>query len=176
MKTKKGDCGRKRAEEALKQAQSRIESVLNGRADLHSLSTEMAVSLRNEARCVRSTAPREQIIGRSYGGLSRHRGHRIGTPIRRAMEERVHVASNSIIQNRIPGGRTLLPRAQGLSVFATDITERKQAEDVCAEAKIAFAWSMRHNSTMAWSFGPTPSLISSISVGWTIRPFFRRGN
>jgi PAS domain S-box-containing protein len=123
---------RKRAEEALRQAQARIESILNSVADTHILfDQDWRYLYVNEAAVRAIGRPREQILGRTlweiYPDIV---GTELGRQYRRAMEERIHVSCDfhyrtldTWWENRF------YPAPEGLSVFATDITERKLAEE-----------------------------------------------
>jgi PAS domain S-box-containing protein len=122
---------RKQAEEALRQAQSRIESVLNSVADIHILfDRNWRFLYVNEAAVRTIGRPREEILGyilwEIYPDIV---GTELDRHYRRAMDQRVHVAFefhypalNTWWENRF------YPTPEGLSVFATNITERKLAE------------------------------------------------
>jgi PAS domain S-box-containing protein len=123
---------RKQAEESLQQAHSRIESVLNSVADIHILfDRDFRYVYVNEAAVRAMGRQREELLGRTlwevYPDIV---GTELGRQYRRAMEERVHVAFDfhyltldTWWENRF------YPAPEGLSVFATDITERKLAEE-----------------------------------------------
>lgn len=123
---------RKQAEDALQQAQSRIESVLSSVADIHILfDREWRYLYVNEAAVRAIGRPQEQILGSTlwemYPDII---GTELGRQYRRAMEERIFVAfdfhyltTDTWWENRF------YPTREGLSVFGTDITERKRAEE-----------------------------------------------
>jgi PAS domain S-box-containing protein len=133
---------RKRAEEQLRQAQTRTESVLDSMADTHILFDQSWHYLYvNRAAVLAMARPREQILGHTLWELY---PDIIGTELerqyRRAMEERIPVivdfhypATNTWWENRF------YPAPEGLSVFATDITERKRAEEALQESQAALA-------------------------------------
>ena len=133
---------RKRAEEQLRQAQTRTESVLDSMADTHILLDRGWHYLYvNRAAVLAMARPREQILGHTLWELY---PDIIGTELerqyRRAMEERIPVVfdfhyptTNTWWENRF------YPAPEGLSVFATDITERKRAEEALQESQAALA-------------------------------------
>ena len=133
---------RKRAEEQLRQAQTRTESVLDSMADTHILLDRGWHYLyANRAAVLAMARPREQILGHTLWELY---PDIIGTELerqyRRAMEERIPVVfdfhyptTNTWWENRF------YPAPEGLSVFATDITERKRAEEALQESQAALA-------------------------------------
>ncbi|MDT4967638.1 MAG: hypothetical protein QOJ64_2375 [Acidobacteriota bacterium] len=122
---------RKRAEEALRQAQARIESVLKSVADIHILfDREWRYLYVNDAAVRAIGRPREQILSRTLWELFPDiEGTELGRQYHRAMDERVFVAFDFYYQtlDRWWENR-FYPAPEGLSVFATNITERKQAE------------------------------------------------
>jgi PAS domain S-box-containing protein len=137
---------RKRAEEQLRQAQTRTESVLDSMADAHILLDRGWHYLYvNRAAVLAMARPREQILGHTLWELY---PDIIGTELerqyRRAMEERIPVVvdfhyptTNTWWENRF------YPAPEGLSVFATDITERKRAEEALQESQAALARAAR---------------------------------
>jgi PAS domain S-box-containing protein len=123
---------RKQAEEALWQAQARIESVLKSVADIHILfDRDWRYLYVNEAAVRAIGRPREQILGRTLWELYPDIiGTELDSQYHRAMDERSLVAFDfhyrtldTWWENRF------YPAPEGLSVFATNITERKLAEE-----------------------------------------------
>lgn len=122
---------RKRAAEAVRQAQVRAESILGSVADTHILyDREWRYLYVNEVAVRAIGRPREEILGRS---LWEDYPDTIGTEwdrqCHRAMGERVPVT----FEFHYPGTDTwwenrLYPVPEGLALFATDITERKRVE------------------------------------------------
>ena len=120
------------AEEALRQAQSRIESVLNSVADVHILfDRDWRYLYVNEAAVRAIGQPREQILGHTLWELYPDIvGTKLERQYRRAMGEGVKV----VFEFRYPATDTwwenrFYPAPEGLAVFATEITERKRAEE-----------------------------------------------
>ena len=127
---------RKRAEEALRQAQARIESVLSSVADVHILfDRDWRYLYINEAAVRSMGRPREQIIGRTLWEIFPDIvGTEVDRQYHRAMDERLFVnfdfhylTTDTWWENRF------YPAPEGLSVFATDITERKRTEEKLRE-------------------------------------------
>jgi PAS domain S-box-containing protein len=123
---------RKLAEEALWEAQARIESILNSVADIHILiDRDWRYLYVNEAAVRAIGRPREQVLGRTLWKLYPDIvGTELGRQYHRAMDERIHVAFDfhyltldTWWENRF------YPAPEGLSVFATNITKRKLAEE-----------------------------------------------
>jgi PAS domain S-box-containing protein len=122
---------RKRAEEALREAQVRTESVLSSVADVHILlDRDWRCRYVNDAAVRALGRAREQIVGRRlwefYPGIV---GTELDRQYHRAMDERLpaafdfhYLTADTWWQNRF------YPVSEGLAVFATNITERKQAE------------------------------------------------
>ena len=133
---------RKRAEEELRQAQTRTESVLESVSDTHILfDRDWHYLYVNRAAMLAMGRPREQILGRTLWELY---PDIVGTELERqyryAMEKRIPVAldfhypaTNTWWENRF------YPAPEGLSVFATDITEPKRAEQALQEAQSELA-------------------------------------
>src|SRR5206468_5692993 len=123
---------RELAEEAQRQAQSRIESFLNSVSDIHILlDRDWRYLYVNEAAVRVMGRPREHILGRTLWELYPDIiGTELDRQYRRAMEERVFVALDfhyvtldTWWENRF------YPAPEGLSVFGTNITERKRVEE-----------------------------------------------
>jgi PAS domain S-box-containing protein len=133
---------RKRAEEALRQTQTRTESVLESVADIHILFDRGWHYLYVNRAAVRAIgSPREQILGRTLWELFPDIiGTELDRQYRRAMGERFPVVFdfyyptlNTWWENRF------YPAPEGLSVFATNITDRKSAERVLQETQAKLA-------------------------------------
>ena len=133
---------RKRAEEALRQTQTRTESVLESVADIHILFDRGWHFLYVNRAAVRAIgSPREQILGRTLWELFPDIiGTELDRQYRRAMGERFPVVFdfyyptlNTWWENRF------YPAPEGLSVFATNITDRKSAERVLQETQAKLA-------------------------------------
>ena len=123
---------RKLAEEELRKAQARIESVLNSMTDAHILfDLDWRYLYVNEAAIGAIGLPREQIPGQTLWNLNPDIvGTEIDRQYRRAMDGRCpvqfdfhHPAHDTWWEYRF------YPAPEGLAVFATEITERKRAEE-----------------------------------------------
>ena len=133
---------RKRAEEELGRLRTRTESVLDSVADTHILfDWDWHYLYVNRAATLAMGRPREQILDRTLWELYPDIvGSGLERQYRRAMEERIPVAfdfhyptTNTWWENRF------YPAPEGLSVFATDITERKRVEHSLQEAQAELA-------------------------------------
>ena len=133
---------RKRAEEELDRLRTRTESVLESVADTHILfDWDWHYLYVNRAAMLAMGRPREQILDRTLWELYPDIvGSSLERQYRRAMEERIPVAfdfhyptTNTWWENRF------YPAPEGLSVFATDITERKRVEHSLQEAQAELA-------------------------------------
>jgi PAS domain S-box-containing protein len=123
---------REQAQESLRQALSRLESVLDGVADIHILfDPDFRYVYVNEAAVRAIGRPRERLLGRTLWELYPDiAGTELSRQYRRAMQERISVAFDfhyltlgTWWENRF------YPAGEGLAVFATNITERKLAEE-----------------------------------------------
>ena len=122
---------RKAAEESLREAQARTESVLASVADTHILlDRQWRYIYLNEAAIRAIGKSREQILGRTLWELYPDIvGTELDYQYRRAMDERLAVVFDFHYEvldtwwaNRF------YPTPEGLAIFATEITERKHAE------------------------------------------------
>lgn len=130
---------RKRAQEELRQAHIRTESVLASVADVHILfDRDWHYLYVNEAAIRAIERPREEILGRTLWELYPDIADtEVGRQYHRAMDERVPVAfefhyetTNKWWQNRF------YPAGEGLAVFATDITDRKRSEEALRKQRV----------------------------------------
>jgi PAS domain S-box-containing protein len=122
----------KRAEEGLLQARVRIESVLNSVADVHIVfDRQWRYLYVNEAAARAMRRPREQIVGHTLWELFPDIvGTELDRQYHRAMEERVPVDFEFYYPTlKTWWGNRFLPAPEGLAVFATEITDRKRAEE-----------------------------------------------
>ena len=122
---------RKRAEEKLQQAQERIESILSSVADMHILLDSSWHFLYANDVAIRAMGlPREDILKSTF--WERYPdvlGTEFETQFRRAMENRTHAVFEFHLQTADAWWEArLYPAPDGLSVFATEITERKHSE------------------------------------------------
>jgi PAS domain S-box-containing protein len=160
---------RKRAEEALQQARSRIESVLNSVADIHILFDRgWRYRYINEAAVMAIGRPREHILGRTlweiYPDIV---GTELERQYRRAMEERLPVAFDfhyltldTWWENRF------YPSPEGLSVFATNITERKRVEEQLQQSDQRFRQLAESITEVFWMTDPDKQQVLYVSPGY----------
>jgi PAS domain S-box-containing protein len=160
---------RKRAEEALRQAQARIESILNSVADTHILfDHDWRYLYVNEAAVRAIGRPREQILGRTlweiYPDIV---GTELGRQYRRAMEERIHESFDfhyrtldTWWENRF------YPAPEGLSVYATDITERKRAEEQLRQSEERLRQLAENITEVFWLTDPDKQKILYVSPAY----------
>jgi PAS domain S-box-containing protein len=160
---------RKRAEEALRQAQARIESILNSVADTHILfDQDWRYLYVNEAAVRAIGRPREQILGRTlweiYPDII---GTELGRQYRRAMEERIHESFDfhyrtldTWWENRF------YPAPEGLSVYATDITERKRAEEQLRQSEERLRQLTENITEVFWLTDPDKQKILYVSPAY----------
>lgn len=148
------------AEEAMRQAQARLESILGSVADTHILFDRQWRYLYVNEAAVRSIGrPREEILGNTLWGLFPDIADtELGLQYLRSMVERVPVsfefhypASDTWWENRF------YPTPEGLAVFATDITERKKTKEALLEREALFS-TVFHSS-------PIGIVISRLSDG-----------
>jgi PAS domain S-box-containing protein len=124
----------KQAEEELRQARERIESILNSVSDTFILFDRQWRYLYLNDAAVRATRqPLKEILGRSLWELFPDVvGTELDRQFHRAMEQRVHVEFNfHFLQPGIDQWWEIrtYPAPEGLSVYATEITERKRADE-----------------------------------------------
>jgi PAS domain S-box-containing protein len=122
---------RKAAEESLREAQARTESVLASVADTHILlDRQWRYIYLNEAAIRAIGKSREQILGRTLWELYPDIvGTELDYQYRRAMDERLTVVFDFHyeVQDTWWANR-FYPTPEGLAIFATEITERKRGE------------------------------------------------
>jgi PAS domain S-box-containing protein len=129
---------KKRMDNALRAAKARTESVLASVADVHILfDREWHYIYVNQAAVEAMGRPREQILGQTLLDLYPDiNGTELERDYRRAMTERVAVASDSYYETTDTWwSNRFFPSPEGLAVFATDVTERKRAEENLAKQK-----------------------------------------
>ena len=122
---------RKAVEESLQEAQARTESVLASVADTHILlDRQWKYIYVNEAAIRAIGRPREQILGRTLWELYPDIvGTELDFQYRRAMDERLAVVFDFHYETLDTWwANRFYPTPEGLAIFGTDITERKQAE------------------------------------------------
>jgi PAS domain S-box-containing protein len=130
---------RKQAEEKLQQAHMRTESILAGVADVHiQFDRDWHYLYLNEAAIRAIGHPREEILGRTlwemYPDIV---GTELERQYRHAMDDRIPIAFefryetlDTWWENRF------YPAPEGLTVFASDITERRRSEEALRKQKV----------------------------------------
>jgi PAS domain S-box-containing protein len=129
---------RRRAEHALRESEDRAESILDSVTDMHvSFDRDWRHIYVNRAGAAMVGLPREQILGKNMWELFPDlAGTEMERQGRRAMDLRVAVAFDFYHPSRdLWLDCRLYPTPQGLSVFTTDITQRKRAEEALRESE-----------------------------------------
>jgi PAS domain S-box-containing protein len=132
---------RKQIEEALRQTQTNLKSILASVSDTHILfDRQWRYLYVNKAAARAIGLPREQIPGRTLWELFPDIvGSEIDRQYHRAMDERIPVVCEFYYPSRDEWWENrFYPSPEGLSVFATDITLRKKAEDALRESEQRF--------------------------------------
>jgi PAS domain S-box-containing protein len=128
----------RRAEEALRQAQARTESVLASVADCHAvLDRQWRIVYVNDAAVRAIGQSREQILKQTlWQAFPDALGSELEKSVRRTMDERVPVtfefhyeSADTWWHNRI------YPAAEGVALFGTNITEGKKAAQELREVE-----------------------------------------
>jgi PAS domain S-box-containing protein len=160
---------RKQAEESLRQAHSRIESILNSVADIHILfDQDFRYLYVNEAAVRAIGRPREQLLGHTlwevYPDIA---GTELDRQYNRAMDERILVAFDfhyltldTWWENRF------YPAPEGLSVFASDITERKRVEEQLQQSEERFRQMAESITEVFWMTDPDKNQILYVSPAY----------
>jgi len=125
---------RVRAEEELRQVRERMESILNSVSDTFILfDRQWRYLYLNDAAVHATSRPLKEILGRTlwelFPGVV---GTELDRQFHRAMDERVHVEFDfHFLQSGIDQWWEIrtYPPPEGLAVLATEITERKRAEE-----------------------------------------------
>jgi PAS domain S-box-containing protein len=125
---------RVRAEEELRQVRERIESILNSVSDTFILFDRQWRYLYLNDAAVRATGrPLKECLGRTLWELFPEVvGTELDCQFHRAMDERVHVEFDFLfLQHGFDMWWEIrtYPAPEGLAVFATEITERKRADE-----------------------------------------------
>ena len=130
---------RKQAEEKLQQAHMRTESILASVADVHiQFDRDWRYLYVNEAAVRAMGHPREKILGRTlwemYPDIV---GTELGRQYRHAMDNRIPVAFEFHYETLDTWwGNRFYPSPEGLTVFASDITERKRSEEALRKQRV----------------------------------------
>lgn len=166
----------KRAEEALLAAQARTESVLASVADTHILfDCDWRYIYVNQAAVDSIGRPHEHILASTVWELF---PDFVGTELERqyrlAMNERIPVAFDFHYEtNDTWWSNRFYPSPEGLAVFATNITERKRAEDNLRKQKEILQTIFDH-APMMIAFVGEDDRIKMVNhewertVGWTL--------
>ena len=129
---------RRQAEEKLQQAHMRTESILASVKDIHVLfDRDWHYMYLNESAVSAFGCTREQILGRSvwemYPDLV---GTELERQLRRAMDNRIPVVFEYHDETRDTWWDSrFYPAPEGLTVFASDITQRKRSEEALRKQK-----------------------------------------
>jgi PAS domain S-box-containing protein len=156
-------------EKALVRAQSRIDSVLNGVADTHILfDLNWRYLYVNKAAKRAIGRPLAQILGRTLWELYPDIvGSELERQYHRAMKERVpvtfdfhYVPLDTWWENRF------YPAPEGLSVFATNITERKRAEERLRQSEERFQQLAERIPEVFWMTDPDSHQLLYVSPAY----------
>jgi PAS domain S-box-containing protein len=130
---------RKQAEEKLQQAHMRVESILASVADVHiQFDRDWHYLYVNEAAVRAMGHPREKILGRTlwemYPDIV---GTELERQYRHAMDDRIPIAFEFHYETLDTWwGNRFYPAPEGLTVFASEITERKRSEEALRKQKL----------------------------------------